>query len=166
MQLSFPLYGLCVLGDVPMAMSREPYQAPLTVSRMAKQGIYLTPTLACYGVMARKPFENFLPPSGQVKNKQVMEQGLAALQVSTRDKRRILVSFRRPGIVLNILLIPNQMAEDAGVTICYGSDLLISMQAFQTEEFTVRSRVLKPAAILKHATINPGRFSSNLEVGW
>ena len=48
------------------------------------------------------------------------------------------------------------MAEEAGVTICYGSDLLISMHALQTEEFTVRSRVLSPAVILKHATINPG----------
>jgi hypothetical protein len=51
------------------------------------------------------------------------------------------------------------MAEEAGVTICYGSDLLISMHALQTEEFTVRSRVLSAAQILKHATINPGTLS-------
>jgi len=51
-----------------------------------------------------------------------------------------------------------QIAEEAGVTVCYGSDLLISLQACQTEEFTVRSRVLSPVQILKHATINPAKM--------
>lgn len=40
--------------------------------------------------MVRAPFEDFLSPDGQVKNAQVMRQGLAALK----------------------------MAEDAGVVIC------------------------------------------------
>jgi len=44
------------------------------------------------------------------------------------------------------------------VTICYGSDMLISMHALQTEEFTVRSKVLSPATILRHATINPAKM--------
>ena len=52
---------------------------------MAAKGIYLIPTLSCYGIMVRKPFENFLPPSGQVKNRQVMEQGLPAIKVSPSD---------------------------------------------------------------------------------
>jgi hypothetical protein len=34
--------------------------------------------------MVRKPFENFLSADGQRKNKQVMEQGLRAIQVSSR----------------------------------------------------------------------------------
>ncbi|WWD18259.1 hypothetical protein CI109_102709 [Kwoniella shandongensis] len=101
-----------------------------TAYMMAKKGIYLTPTLSCYGIMVRKPWEDFLPESGQVKNWEVMENGLKALKV----------------------------AHDAGVTICYGSDLLISMQALQTEEFTVRSEVLPSAAILRHATINPAKM--------
>jgi len=49
---------------------------------MVEKGIYLTPTLSCYGIMARKPFENFLNEDGQLKNRQVMEQGLQALKVS------------------------------------------------------------------------------------
>lgn len=51
--------------------------------RMAQQGVFLTPTLSCYGIMVRKPFENFLPPSGQIKNAQVMEKGLEALKVGS-----------------------------------------------------------------------------------
>ena len=57
---------------------------------MAEKGIFLTPTLACCGIMVRPPFEDFLPPDGKVKNEQVMVKGLDALTV----------------------------ADDAGVTIC------------------------------------------------
>ena len=74
--------------------------------RMAKEGVYLTPTLSCYGIMLRKPFETFLSPDCRDKSVEVMQEGLNALK----------------------------MAHDAGVTICYGSDLLISMQACQTGE--------------------------------
>lgn len=49
---------------------------------MAEKGIFLTPTLACYGIMVRPPFEDFLPPDGKVKNKQVMERGLDALKIA------------------------------------------------------------------------------------
>lgn len=79
---------------------------------MAKMGIYLTPTLSCYGmfpplptlfparrngfidvrsalspagIMQRAPWEDFLPPSGQVKNKQVMERGLEALKLAEEE---------------------------------------------------------------------------------
>ncbi|GAA5903184.1 hypothetical protein JCM6882_006987 [Rhodosporidiobolus microsporus] len=101
-----------------------------TAEYMAERGIFLTPTLSCYGIMVRKPFEDFLPPDGQVKNKQVMKEGLNALK----------------------------LAEEAGVTVCYGSDLLTSMQALQTEEFTVRAEVLSSPAILKHATTNAAKL--------
>ncbi|EEB91030.1 hypothetical protein MPER_10684 [Moniliophthora perniciosa FA553] len=93
---------------------------------MASKGIYLTPDLSCYGIMVRPPFEDFLPPDGKKKNAEVMKQGLEALKI----------------------------ANNAGVTICYGSDLLTSMQALQTEEFTVRSQVLPSPEILKHPTTN------------
>ncbi|KAK4698628.1 hypothetical protein P7C70_g7645, partial [Phenoliferia sp. Uapishka_3] len=101
-----------------------------TAKYMAEKGVYLTPTLSCYGIMVRAPFEDFLSADGQVKNQQVMQQGLAALK----------------------------MAEDAGVTICYGSDLLTSMHALQTEEFTVRAEVLSSPSILKHATTNAAKM--------
>ena len=56
--------------------------------------------------MLRKPFENFLSPDCRDKSVEVMQTGLEALKI----------------------------ANEAGVTICYGSDLLISMQALQTGE--------------------------------
>jgi imidazolonepropionase-like amidohydrolase len=101
-----------------------------TANLMASKGIYLTPTLSCYGIMVRPPFEDFLPPSGKVKNAEVMKEGLSALK----------------------------LASDAGVTICYGSDLLTSMQALQTEEFAVRATVLPSPDILRHATTNAAKM--------
>ncbi|KAJ7720797.1 hypothetical protein B0H16DRAFT_1738634 [Mycena metata] len=101
-----------------------------TANLMAAKGIYLTPTLSCYGIMVRPPFEDFLPPEGKIKNAQVMEKGLQALRI----------------------------AHDAGVTICYGSDLLTSLHALQTEEFTVRASVLPSPVILEHATTNAAQM--------
>ncbi|GAA6052477.1 hypothetical protein JCM3770_001131 [Rhodotorula araucariae] len=101
-----------------------------TAEYMAENGIFLTPTLSCYGIMVRPPFEDFLPPDGQVKNKEVMKEGLQALK----------------------------LAEEAGVTVCYGSDLLTSMHALQTEEFTVRAEILSSPAILRHATVNVAKM--------
>ena len=49
---------------------------------LVSKGVSLTPTLSCYGIMVRPPFEDFLPPDGKVKNKQVMEQGLNALKLA------------------------------------------------------------------------------------
>lgn len=71
---------------------------------MAKEDVYLTPTLSCYGIMLRPPYQDFLSPDCRDKSVEVMQDGLTALKV----------------------------ANEAGVTICYGSDLLISMHALQT----------------------------------
>ncbi|KAI0079251.1 hypothetical protein K474DRAFT_1736345 [Panus rudis PR-1116 ss-1] len=111
--------------------------SPETAKMMADRGIYLTPTLSCYGIMVRPPFEDFLPPDGKIKNQQVMEKGLDALKI----------------------------AHDAGVTVCYGSDLLTSMHALQTEEFTVRASALPSGAILRHATTNASQLLRNDKIG-
>ncbi|KAI0653519.1 hypothetical protein C8Q70DRAFT_1035305 [Cubamyces menziesii] len=108
-----------------------------TAKLMAEKGIFLTPTLACYGIMVRPPFEDFLPPEGKVKNEQVMARGLDALKI----------------------------ADEEGVTICYGSDLLTSMHALQTEEFTVRSSVLSSPKVLQHATTNAARMLGDSKLG-
>lgn len=78
------------------------------VRSMAEKGVYLTPTLSCYGrsahrtcrrgarrltnchrrltgIMQRAPWEDFLPPSGQVKNRQVMKRGLEALKLAEEE---------------------------------------------------------------------------------
>jgi imidazolonepropionase-like amidohydrolase len=101
-----------------------------TAKLMADRGIFLTPTLSCYGIMTRAPFEGFLSADSKVKNAQVMRKGLDALV----------------------------LAEKHGVTVCYGTDLLGSMTALQTEEFYVRSTVLPAPAILRQATVNPAKM--------
>jgi imidazolonepropionase-like amidohydrolase len=45
-----------------------------------------------------------------------------------------------------------ELADSAGVKIAYGSDLLGTMQARQSEEFALRAKVQSPAAILRSAT--------------
>lgn len=53
-----------------------------TAKMMAEKGIYLTPTLSCYGIMVRDPFgSKFLNEEQQVKNAEVMQMGLKALKV-------------------------------------------------------------------------------------
>jgi imidazolonepropionase-like amidohydrolase len=73
---------------------------------------------------------NFLPPDGAAKNDEVLEKGLRAMK----------------------------MAVDAGVTVCYGSDLLGPMHFAQSKEFSVRSKVLTPLQILRSATVNAARL--------
>ncbi|PCH35568.1 hypothetical protein WOLCODRAFT_139948 [Wolfiporia cocos MD-104 SS10] len=111
--------------------------SPETAKLMADKGIFLTPTLSCYGIMVRPPFEDYLPPEGKIKNEQVMSKGLDALKT----------------------------ADAAGVTICYGSDLLNSLQALQTEEFTVRASALPSHKILQHATSNAAKMLNNPKLG-
>jgi imidazolonepropionase-like amidohydrolase len=52
-----------------------------TATMMAEKGVFLTPTLSCYGIMLRAPFEKFLNPEGRDKSVEVMQQGLNALKV-------------------------------------------------------------------------------------
>ncbi|UPK92390.1 hypothetical protein LCI18_003325 [Fusarium solani-melongenae] len=47
-----------------------------------------------------------------------------------------------------------KIAYEAGVTVCFGSDLIAGMHQFQRREFTIRSQVLPSLAILRSATIN------------
>ena len=74
-----------------------------TARYMAEKGIFLTPTLSCYGIMIRPPFDDFLDEAGKKKNEEVMKAGLDAIKI----------------------------AEEEGVTVCYGTDLLVSMHALQ-----------------------------------
>ncbi|KAJ3523388.1 hypothetical protein NM208_g12471 [Fusarium decemcellulare] len=93
---------------------------------MASKGIYLTPTLVTHDAMARPPYDQFLNEDCAKKNAAVLGSGLDALKV----------------------------AYDAGVTVCFGSDLIAGMHQFQRKEFTIRSQVLPSLAILRSATIN------------
>jgi imidazolonepropionase-like amidohydrolase len=73
---------------------------------------------------------NFLPADRAAKNDEVLEKGLKAMK----------------------------MAVDAGVTVCFGTDLLGPMHFAQSKEFSVRSSLLTPLQILRSATVNAARL--------
>lgn len=103
---------------------------PPTAKLMAEKGVYLTPTLIAYAQMASERWKNYLPIESQTKNSIVLKSGLEALRV----------------------------ASEAGVIMCYGSDLLGPLGSAQTHEFALRSQVLSSLEILRSATVNPAKM--------
>jgi imidazolonepropionase-like amidohydrolase len=103
-----------------------------TAKLCAEKGVTITPTLVTYKAMSEPPYEDFLPPDGQVKNKRVLDSGVRAL---------------------NIL-------HESGVQICFGTDLLAGMHALQNEEFSIRNEVLSAGDILRSAIVNAARLLS------
>ncbi|KAH8653176.1 amidohydrolase [Tricladium varicosporioides] len=101
-----------------------------TAELMASKGAYLTPTLVTYSAMAHKKHEGYMPIESMEKNTEVFMAGLRGLKI----------------------------ASDAGVNICFGSDLLGHLTASQSEEFSIRSQVLSPLDILQSATITPAKM--------
>ncbi|KAH8919914.1 hypothetical protein BT69DRAFT_1309158 [Atractiella rhizophila] len=101
-----------------------------TARLMAEKGIFLTPTLAVHQVLASPPFNKFILPSQLEKNEIVRQKGLEAIQI----------------------------AEEEGVTVCLGSDMLGPQHPFQTNEFPVRAKVLSSPTVLKQATINGAKL--------
>ncbi|KAF2758090.1 amidohydrolase [Pseudovirgaria hyperparasitica] len=97
-----------------------------TAVLMAEHEAFLTPTLVTYDQMAAPAWEGFLPRSEQSKNTEVLEAGLEALKI----------------------------ASEAGVKMCFGTDLLGPLGAAQTHEFALRSKVLTPLEVLRSATLN------------
>ncbi|KAK5746631.1 hypothetical protein LTR17_000647 [Elasticomyces elasticus] len=98
-----------------------------TAKFMAEKGAFLTPTLITYKAMASKEFGSFLPPSIAEKNMQVLSAGLTSIQI----------------------------ADQAGVPMCYGTDLLGPLQVKQTGEFALRREAgLSALKVLQSATIN------------
>lgn len=101
-----------------------------TAAMMVEKGVYLTPTLITYDQMASPKWQGFLPPSEASKNIEVLDAGLKALKI----------------------------ASDAGVKICFGTDLLGPLGAAQTHEFNLRSKVLSSIEVLRSATLNPAQM--------
>ncbi|KAH6962917.1 amidohydrolase [Fusarium avenaceum] len=106
-----------------------------TAELLAEKGVYLTPTLVTYAEMASNKWKGYLPPESASKNQEVLTAGLSALKI----------------------------AHDAGVPICYGTDLLGPLGTAQTYEFRLRSKVLSPLAIIQSATITPARMMGRAE---
>ncbi|QDS72258.1 hypothetical protein FKW77_005996 [Venturia effusa] len=101
-----------------------------TAKMMAEKDIFLTPTLITYAEMKSPEWPGYLPPESLTKNDQVLRAGIDSLKI----------------------------ASEAGVTICFGTDLLGPLGAAQTREFAIRAQVLGPLALLQTATINPARM--------
>ncbi|KAL2864336.1 uncharacterized protein BJX67DRAFT_383809 [Aspergillus lucknowensis] len=101
-----------------------------TAKLMAQKGCFLTPTLVTYKAMASDRYVQYLPPEGVEKNEAVLHAGLGSLKI----------------------------ADEAGVTMCFGTDLLGPMCHLQTNEFAIRSEVLGAEKILKMATVNAAKL--------
>jgi imidazolonepropionase-like amidohydrolase len=101
-----------------------------TAELMAEKGVYLTPTLVTYNTLADPSIPQFLTAGSNQKNVKVLNAGFQSLRI----------------------------AKAAGVTMCYGSDLLGPLGKYQCDEFGLRSKVLPALDILRSATINPARM--------
>lgn len=99
-----------------------------TARMMVENEVFLTPTLVTYSAMAM--FKGFLPPASSKKNEEVLKSGLHAIEI----------------------------AEKAGVTICFGTDLLGDLHFAQTREFRLRRQVQTSKNILRSATVNAARL--------
>lgn len=97
---------------------------------MAEKGIFLTPTIVTYDALRTPPYDQFLNEDCAKKNLAVLSSGLDAIKI----------------------------ASEAGVTLCYGSDLLAGMHKYQRREFTLRSQVQPALDIYRSATINCARM--------
>ena len=102
-----------------------------TAELMAELGCYLTPTLVTYKIMASDQFGNFLGPVNKQKNAEVLNQGIEALRI----------------------------AQNKGVKICYGSDLLGPLAGYQTQEFFIRGKVQTAQEVLLSATVTPAEMN-------
>ncbi|GAB1740481.1 hypothetical protein NU219Hw_g5584t1 [Hortaea werneckii] len=101
-----------------------------TAKLMAEKGCFLTPTLVAYAEMASDRWQGYLPIESATKNIEVLHSGLGALKT----------------------------AAGAGVTICFGTDLLGPLGEAQPKEFAIRSQVLSSLAVLQSATVNAARL--------
>ena len=73
---------------------------------------------------------DFLPPASFRKNEEVLHKGLDAIKI----------------------------AAEAGVTICFGTDLLGPLHYAQSHEFGLRAEVQKPVEIIQSATVNAAKM--------
>ncbi|KAL3497112.1 imidazolonepropionase [Aspergillus germanicus] len=101
-----------------------------TAAYMASKGVFFTPTLATYHTLMKPPFDRWITEDLMKKNVRVMESGVRSLKI----------------------------AEEAGLTICFGSDFMASMQPFQNNEFSIRAQVQSNLSVLRSATVNPARM--------
>jgi imidazolonepropionase-like amidohydrolase len=93
-------------------------------------GAFYVPTLVTYSALAEHGLASGLPEVSHRKIFDVLDAGLRALE----------------------------MADRAGVSIAYGTDLLGAMHVFQNREFKIRAEVQPAASIVRAATITAARL--------
>lgn len=96
-----------------------------TALRMREAGAFLVPTLVTYFAIDELGRKLGFPAVSQAKVKDVLDAGLASLEI----------------------------ARDAGVAIGFGTDLLGETHVEQSREFAIRSRALSPLDIVRSATL-------------
>ncbi len=96
-----------------------------TAATMARKGAFLVPTLIAYDSMRRRGREYGLTEYSLQKNDVVLAAGLRSVE----------------------------LARNAGVKIGFGTDLLGQLQNDQCREFLIRAELMKPAEIIRSATI-------------
>ncbi|MCD0442523.1 amidohydrolase family protein [Glycomyces sp. A-F 0318] len=101
-----------------------------SVELFLEHGAFLVPTLVTYRRMAVEGAEYGLPEGSLRKNALVLDAGLRALE----------------------------LAHEAGVNLCYGSDLLGGMRRHQLEEFRIRGAVLPAVDVVRSATVTAARL--------
>eukprot|EP00797_Seminavis_robusta_P017813 Sro2666_g334190.1 amidohydrolase (204) ;mRNA; r:8847-9458 len=98
---------------------------------MAKNDTYLVPTLATYDALAKEGIQNGLSKEMIAKVDSVLESGKRAISI----------------------------AQEAGITNCYGSDLLAEMRRHQlTGLRLLEESGMSPLQVLQSATINAAQL--------
>ena len=101
-----------------------------TAKLLAEKDVFVVPTLVTYHAILRPEMSQFLPESGRQKCQQVIDRALGSIK----------------------------LLQDAGVTLCYGTDLLASMQVLQHQEFEIRKQVQSDLEVLRSATVNAAKL--------
>lgn len=103
-----------------------------------EKGAFLVPTLSAYRTLAERGLEAGLPKDLHAKIFEVMDAGMAALELAHRR----------------------------GVTIVYGTDLLGMLHGEQSLEFSIRREIQKPIDVIRSATIHAAAlFQMEGEIG-
>ena len=101
-----------------------------TARLMAENDVFLTPTLVTFAMMADGPGSATIPIAERDKARNMLASGLEALKI----------------------------AQEEGVSICFGTDLLGPLGVFQNQEFALRKQVQPTLEIIQSATITPARM--------
>lgn len=101
-----------------------------TITLMKERDAFLVPTLAIYRALVEEGVEAGLPAELVGKTYEVLDAGLETVEKAYR----------------------------AGVPMAYGTDLLGVMHRRQLSEFTLRAEVVRPADLIRAATIDGARL--------